>query len=398
MKESGSKSAVLRPCVRLLPATISPLLSLLLFSCSLLALTVRSYAQIVLPGSGIIDTVAGSGSPGFSGDGGPATSAKIDDPDAVAVDSSGNIYIADAANSRIREVTASTCDISTVAGNGTAGYTGDGYAATSAELSGLVAVAVDSSGNIYIVDGVDSVVRKVTASTGIISTIAGGGSSPFCSGATDSVGDGCAATAASLANPWGVAMDTTGNVYIADLSDYRVRMVAASTGIITTVAGNGSGGYSGDGGAATSAKLNAPDGVAVDSSGNIYIADVNNDVVREVLASTGVISTVAGNGVLGYSGDGGAATSAKLQYPVGLAVDSSGNIYIADSWNFSIREVSASTGDISTVAGNGHNGYSGDGGAATSAMLSKATDVTLDNSGNLYIADIDNQAVRAIGH
>jgi len=193
-------------------------------------------------------------------------------------------------------------------------------------------------------------------------------------------------------------MDTTGNVYIADLSDYRVRMVAASTGIITTVAGNGSGGYSGDGGAATSAKLNAPDGVAVDSSGNIYIADVNNDVVREVLASTGVISTVAGNGVLGYSGDGGAATSAKLQYPVGLAVDSSGNIYIADSWNFSIREVSASTGDISTVAGNGHNGYSGDGGAATSAMLSKATDVTLDNSGNLYIADIDNQAVRAIGH
>jgi trimeric autotransporter adhesin len=357
-----------------------------------------SYAQIVLPGSGIINTVAGDGSQGFSGDSGAATSAELSNPNGVAIDSSGNIYIADTANSRVRKVTASTGDISTVAGNGTAGYTGDGYAATSAELYNVIAVAVDGSGNIYIVDGVDSVVRKVTASTGIISTIAGGGSSPFCLAATDSVGDGCGATSASLANPEGVTLDSSGNLYIADLSDFRVRMVAASTGVISTVAGNVSQGYSGDGFAATSAKLNAPNGVAVDSSGNIYIADINNDVVREVLASTGVISTVAGNGVLGYSGDGGAATSAKLQYPTAVAVDSSGNIYIADSWNDRIREVSASTGDIATVAGDGSYGYSGDGGAATSATLSRASGVSLDSSGNIYIGDTGNNVVRAVGH
>ena len=393
MKTSGSRSSVLRLRARLFSAVL-----FFLFPCSLLMVPASSYAQIVLPGSGIINTVAGDGSQGFSGDSGAATSAELSNPNGLAVDSSGNIYIADTANSRVRKVTALTGDISTVAGNGTAGYTGDGYAATSAELLSVISVAVDGSGNIYIVDEDDSVIRKVTASTGIISTIAGGGSSPFCLASTNSVGDGCGATSASLGDPAGVVLDGSGNLYIADAANSRVRMVSASTGVISTVAGNGIAGYSGDGGAATSAKLNNPNGLALDSSGNLYIADIESSVVREVLASTGVISTVAGNGILGYSGDGGAATSAKLQYPTAVAVDSSGNIYIADSWNDRIREVSASTGDIATVAGDGSYGYSGDGGAATSATLSRASGVSLDSSGNIYIGDTGNNVVRAVGH
>jgi RHS repeat-associated protein len=333
--------------------------------------------------------VAGNGTAGHSGDGGPATSAELSYPSGVAVDTAGNIYIADSTNNRIRKVAASTGDISTVAGNGTAGYSGDGGAATSAELSNPIGVVVDAAGNIYIADEVNNRIREVTASTGIITTVAGDGTRGYS-------GDGGAATSAELYYPFGVSVDAAGNIYIADYGNARVRKVTASTGIITTVAGGGTAGV-GDGGAATSAELCDPSGVALDAAGDIYIADACNNRIRKVTASTGDISTVAGNGTAGYSGDAGSATSAELDFPIAVAVDTGGNFYIADYANDRVRRVTASSGEISTVAGNGTLGYSGDGGAATTAELADPHDVALDYAGNLYIADPLNERIRAVG-
>jgi prepilin-type N-terminal cleavage/methylation domain-containing protein len=319
--------------------------------------------------AGIITTFVGNGTGGYSGDGGPATSANLFYPYGVAVDSSGNLYIADYYNNRIRMVTASTGIITTVAGNGTEGYSGDGGPATSAELNNPTKSAVDSSGNLYIADYGNQRVRMVTASTGIITTVAGNGTAGYS-------GDGGAATSAELWGPYGVAVDSSGNLYIVEIWNFRIRKVTASTGIITTVAGNGTSGYSGDNGAATSAELWTPYGVAVDSSGNLYIADYGNNRIRKVTASTGIITTIAGNGTAGYSGDGGPATSAKLHSPTGSAVDSSGNLYISEYGNNRIRKVTAS-GTICTVAGNGTSGYSGDNGAATSAELHTPSDIAV---------------------
>jgi trimeric autotransporter adhesin len=329
--------------------------------------------------------VAGTGSSGYSGDGGLATSAALEDPRGVAIDASGNIYITGTFIYRIRMVTKSTGIISTVAGTGYYGYSGDGGLATSAALSYVYGVAVDASGNIYIAD--DSLIRMVTKSTGIISTVAGGGSSGY-------FWDGGLATSASLYNLRGVAVDASGNIYIADTFTNRIRMVMKSTGIISTVAGNGSYGYSGDGGLSTSAALKDPYGVAIDVSSNIYIADTYNRCIRMVTRSTGIISTVAGTGYYGYSGDGGLATSAALSYPYGVTIDVSGNIYIADASNRRIRMVTKSTGIISTVAGTGLYGYSGDGGLATSAGFLYPYGVTVDASGDIYIADADSNCIR----
>ncbi len=341
--------------------------------------------------SGDISTVAGNGTQGYSGDGGAATSAELWDPYDVAVDSRGDIYIADTFNERIRKVTVSTGVITTVAGSTrTAGYSGDGGPATSAELDWPMGVAVDASGNIYIADYYNQCIRKVTASTGIITTVAGDGTQGYS-------GDGGAATSAKLNLPTGVAVDSSGNIYIADWYNYRIRKVTVSTGIITTVAGDGTGGYSGDGGAATSAELYYPSSVALDASGNIYIADADNYRVRKVTASTGIITTVAGDGTAGYSGDGGAATSAELDYPYGVALDASGNLYITDVLNERIREVTAATGIITTVAGDGTQGYSGDGGLATSAELHSPMGVALDLNNNIYFPDIINERIRAVG-
>jgi trimeric autotransporter adhesin len=243
-------------------------------------------------GNGIISTVAGTGSYGSSGDGGIATSAEFSSPDDIAIDASGNIYIADAGNNRIRMVTKSTGIISTVAGTGSYGYSGDGGIATSAALNYPRGVAIDASGNIYIADTYNNRIRMVTKSTGIISIVAGAGSSGYS-------GDGGLATSALLYNPRGVAIDASGNIYIADAGNNRIRMVTLSTGIISTVAGTGSSGYSGDGGLATSAKSYYPYGVAIDASGNIYIADTYNNRIRMVTKSTGIISTVAGTGSYG---------------------------------------------------------------------------------------------------
>jgi trimeric autotransporter adhesin len=345
---------------------------------------------IAIPGSGIIITVAGSGTCGYSGDGGAATSAKLCSPSAVAVDASGNIYIADTGYGYIRKVNTTTGFISTVAGNG-APYSSSGPA-TSTGVGIALGIAVDASGNIYIADSSDSRVLKVNAATGVMNSIAGTGTAGYS-------GDGGPATSAYLDAPAGLSLDTGGNLYIASSGDSRIRKVNPA-GTISTVAGTGTAGYSGDGGAATSAELNLPEGVYVDASGNIYIADWENNRIRKV-NTAGIITTVAGTGTAGYSGDGGAATSASLNLPQGVYVDASGDIYIADGANNRIRKVNGTTQTITTVAGNGTAGYSGDGGIATSAELNFSGfgmgSVYVNAAGTIYISDNDNNRIRAVG-
>jgi len=279
--------------------------------------------------SGTITAVAGTGQQGFGGDGGPATSAWLDTPTGIAVDANGNLYIADSHNERIREVSSGV--ITTIAGNGTAGFSGDGGPAASAELDNPMAVAVDGSGSLYIADTDNQRIRKVVAGT--ITTVAGNGQQSF-------AGDGGIATSASLDSPTGVAVDAAGNLYIADRHNQRIRVVNTA-GNISTLAGTGAGGiggaYSGDGLSATAAVLSKPSGVAVDAQGNVYIADSGNHRLREV--GNGAIATLAGAGTQGFGGDGGAATSALLNTPSGAAVDASGNVMIADRLNERIRNV-----------------------------------------------------------
>jgi uncharacterized repeat protein (TIGR01451 family) len=334
--------------------------------------------------NGVITTVAGNGLAGYSGDGGAATNASLYYPSGVAVDASGNLFIADATNNRLRKVGTNGV-ITTVAGNGLAGYSGDGGAATNASLNHPDGVAVDGTGNLFIADYNNSRIRKV-GTNGVITTVAGNGTATF-------AGDGGTATNASLNYPTGVAVDASGKLFIADCNNNRLRKVSA-TGVITTVAGNGTPGYSGDGGLATSARLFSPWGVVVDATGNLFIADANNNRLRKVSA-TGVITTVAGNGTAGYSGDGGAATSASLSYPSGVAVDTTGNLFIADAANDRLRKV-GTNGVITTVAGNGAPGYFGDGGAATSASLYCPRGVAVDAAGNLFIADSNNNRIREV--
>ena len=331
-----------------------------------------------------ISTVVGNGTTAFSGDGGPASSAALYEPADVAVDGAGNLYIADTFNYRIRKVTPAGA-ISTVAGNGISGFNADGGPATSAELGDPYGVAVDSAGNLYIADTMNSRIRKVTPA-GTISTVAGNGTGGFS-------GDGGPATSAELSAPFGVAVDGVGNLFIADTTNSRIRKVT-SAGTISTVAGNGTFGFSGDGGPATSAGLSAPFGVAVDGAGNLFVADAQNNRIRKV-TPTGTISTVAGNGTAGVSGDGGQATSAELNRPLGVVVDSAGNLFIADTSNSRIRRVTPA-GTISTVAGNGTGGFSGDGGPATSAELDAPFGVALDGAGDLFIADTYSDHIRKL--
>ena len=347
-----------------------------------------------------ISTVAGTGTGSFSGDNGAATSATLFHPAGVAVDQSGNLYIADSQNGAIRKVSNGT--ITTVAGvGGTNNYNGDGLA-TSHWLDLPYGVAVDSSGNLYIADRDNFLVREVTSGT--LTTVAGNTGASY---AGYYLGDNGPATSAGLSDPQSVAVYSAGSLfYIADTYNNAIRKVSGGT--ITTVASQGptagnnaaTAGYLGNNGPATSAELNTPFGVAVDSSGNFYIADSLNNVVRKV--SGGTITTVAGPGptsgnpaTAGYSGDNGPATSATLNHPDGVAVDSSGNIYIADTGDNVIRKVSTN-GIITTVAGNGTAGYTGDGGVATSAELNAPYGVAVDSSGTLYIADRDNNVVRMV--
>jgi sugar lactone lactonase YvrE len=342
-------------------------------------LSLGAFAQ-----TGIITTIAGNGTLGFSGDGGNATAAQLINPTGVAVDSVGNVYIADPGTHRIRRVSAAGV-ITTVAGNGNPGFNGDGGPAIAAQLNFPLGVAVDSASNLYVVDTGNERIRKVTPE-GVISTVAGNGTAGFS-------GDGGPATAAQLDAQDGVAVDSAGNLYIADSFNFRIRKVTAA-GVISTVAGNGTPGYSGDGGPATAAQIGNPTGVAVDSAGNLYFSDVHFHRVRRVTPD-GIISTVAGTGTAGFSGDGGPATVAQLNGPVGVAVDAGASLYVADQSNFRIRKVTAA-GVISTAAGNGTSGLNLDTGPATAAQLSLPIGVAVDSAGDLYIADPGNFTVRKV--
>ena len=332
--------------------------------------------------SGIISTVAGSGWNGYGGDGGPAAEARLSSPYCVAVDSAGNIYIADRGNYRIRKVDSSGT-ITTITGSV---KPGDGGPAVHAQLRSPNGVATDSYGNLFIADPGNDRIRKVDSS-GIISTVAGTGESGFS-------GDGGPAIQAQLATPYGVATDGAGNLFIADYSNRRIRKVDSS-GVISTVAGSGeSYFFGGDGGPAVQAHLGYPADVATDGAGNLFIADRRNDRIRKV-DSSGTITTVSGSGEKGFGGDGGPAVDALLNYPAGIAVDRAGNLFIADTSNDRIRKVDSS-GVISTVAGTGKRGFGGDGGPAVQAQLSYPDDVATDGNGNLFIADRHNHRIRKV--
>ena len=334
--------------------------------------------------TGTITTIAGTGERDFSGDEGPAVEAELYDPYGVAVDSAGNLYIADTGNHRIRKVDA-TGTITTIAGTGERGFSGDGGPATAAQLAPPLGVAVDSAGNLYIADTSNLRIRKVDA-TGTITTIAGTGERDFS-------GDEGPATTARLTFPRGVAVDGAGGLYIADTYNHRIRKVDA-TGTITTIAGTGERDFGGDGGPAVRAALYFPSGVAVDGAGNLYIADTYNHRIRKVDA-TGTITTIAGTGERGFGGDEGPATTARLTFPRGVAVDSAGGLYIADTSNHRIRKVDA-TGTITTVAGTGERGFGGDEGPATTARLTFPRGVAVDGAGGLYIADTYNHRIRKV--
>jgi len=332
----------------------------------------------------IIATFAGNDSAGYTGDGGLAVSARLNYPTGVAADRRGNLYIADYNNNVIRKIN-SIGFISTVAGNDTAGFSGDGGPATAAELYYPFAIAVDTAGNLYIADTYNMRVRKVDTA-GIITTIAGTGIAGF-------GGDGGAATAAVLSHPTGICTDRAGNVYISDERNNCIREINTS-GIMTTIAGADTmAGYSGDGGPATAAKLNAPFGLTTDTLGNIFIAEWGNNIIRKIDAS-GTISTIAGGGTAGL-GDGGAATAAVLDHPMGVALQGAGNLLIADFGNSRIRQVSNS-GIISTIAGSWLAGDAGDGQKAYGAELHGPTGLAVDGHGKIYIADAVNNKIRAV--
>ncbi|MGA9571888.1 MAG: choice-of-anchor D domain-containing protein, partial [Candidatus Acidiferrales bacterium] len=336
---------------------------------------------------------AGNNTAGFSPNGTLATATLLYEPIGAAVDASGNFYFSDQNNCVVREIVAASGVMNTVAGTaGACSYSGDGGQATAAKLSFPQEVALDGLGNLYIADIGNSIVRKVVLGTGVITTYAGiPGSSGF---PTNNV----LATSTSLAGPVALAADTGGNLFIADENDNIVCRVDATSKNITIVAGTGAFGYSGDGGLATAATMRAPDGVAVDGAGNIYISDAQSAVIREVFSPTNPntpnrITTIVGTGTFGFNGDG-AATSIELTNPAGLYVDPpSGNLWIADYWSNRVRMYNATTKTISTVVG---SGAVGDGGQATSASLYYPRNPALDSSGDLFLVDAQNNRIREI--
>jgi len=355
----------------------------------LIALLAMQVVLFSLKAQCIITTIAGNGTAGYNGDNILATSAEFAIPNGNAIDQLGNVFIADAGNNRIRKIEVSSGIITTVAGNGTIGYSGDGGLAIDAELFAPTGVTFDASYNLFIADFNNNVIRKINTN-GIISTIAGNGALGYS-------GDGGQATSAKLSSPRQIAFDTSGNLCFSDEGNYVIRKIIISTGIIATVVGTGTGGYSGDGGMATAATLGQTGGLCFDRLNNLYITDTDTNVIRKIVTSTGIITTIVGNDTAGYSGDGGQAIDAKLNAPVTVVTDSLGNLYISDDGNSVIRKVNTA-GIISTIVGTGVTGFSGDGGSPLAAELKYPVGIALDAYDNLYIVDYGNNRVRKISN
>ncbi len=341
-------------------------------------------------GAGTITSVAGatvdSRQYGFSGDGGPASSAQLYHPRAIAFDKAGNAYVADTLNQRIRKIDAGGT-ITTVAGNGTEGFAGDGGPAFQAALNQPHGVAVDSSGNLYIADSANHRIRRVDRQ-GVITTVAGNGT-------PDATGDDGPARAATVKDPKTLATDAADkNLYIADTGNNRVRRIDLTTGVITTVAGVTKAGAEGDGGPSAKAQLNSPRGLWLTGDGTLYIADTDNHRIRRV-DTGGTITSVAGTGVAGYSGDGGPAAQAQLNDPRAVVADGTGNIYVGEELGQRIRRIDPA-GTITTIAGNGSPGFAGDGGPSSAAQLDHLRALSLDPDGSLWVADTFNNRVRVI--
>lgn len=335
-----------------------------------------------------INTIAGSGYNGSTGDNGMAVCAGIPYPSGVGVDSKGNVYIA--SSNRIRKIDTDGT-ITTIAGTDASGYNGDNIPAKNAILKFPFAICVDKNDNIFFTEYSGARVRKINTA-GIITTVAGNGTNGYS-------GDGGPATSANLHTPWGLTLDDDGNIYIADHYNSVVRKVDAATGIIKTIAGNGTAGHSGDGGPATSARVAYPAAVAVDQARNVYFIEVWGGVtsrIRKVDAVTGIITTIAGTNVYGYSGDGGPAVNANLFDPSSLTIDKNGNIILVEYDQARIRRIDAATGIINTIGLNGVSGFSGDGGPALSASAYNPMQITIDGNGDIYFADNFNHRIRKL--
>jgi streptogramin lyase len=339
---------------------------------------------------GVLQAYAGTGEQGYGGDGGPATKARLDQPFDVAIGPGGDLYFSDTFNHCVRRVERASGLINTVAGCGKKGFAGDGGAATEAMLNEPYGVALDQHGNIFIVDRLNFRIRRVDAKTKKIETIAGDGQPRY-------FGDGGPANAASLREPNGIALgERDDKLFIADVADQRLRVVDLKTGQIATFAGTGRKVHSGDRGPASQASLHGPRAVHVDHNGHVYVCEREGNSIRKIDASTGVIDTIAGTGAKGYAGDGGPATEATMNGPKELDVDLQGNIYVVDTENQAIRRIDAKTGFMSTVAGNGSRGGKGDGGPATSAQLDRPHGVVVHRDGKIYIGDTNNHKIRVV--
>lgn len=336
----------------------------------------------------MIRSIAGTGDKGYAGDGGPALSAVMSEPFMCAFDRQGNLYVAEAMNHCVRRIDKASGHITTIAGNGTMGYSGDGGPATQATMNQPYSLQVDTQGDVYIVDRLNAVIRKVTAATGIITTVAGTGEPGY-------GGDGGPGGRAQLREPNDCFLDGRGGLLIADIQDQRVRRLDLRTGIITTVAGNGEKVRAGDGQSATAASIFGARAVCMDQHGNTYICEREGNGIRKVDAN-GVMSTFAGTGERGYSGDGGPALRATWGAPKAIRCDRAGHVIVVDTENHAIRRIDAVTGVVTTIAGC-HRGGDGDGGPATQAGLDRPHGCDLDEHGNLYIADSNNHRVRVVG-
>ena len=340
----------------------------------------------------IITTISGNGLPtgGYCCDSELAIHAILNYPFSLRPNSLGDIIFSDAFNQRIRKIDHSTGIITTIAGTGVGGYSGDSGLAVNAQLFLPSGIIIDSHDNIYLADAGNMVVRKIDGATNIITTIAGNGIS-------GDFGDNGLAINAQLNGPCGLCFDKFGNIIIADEHNNKIRKVDISTGIITTIAGTGIMGYSGDSALAINAELNRPGLLSIDSLGSVFFSDVYNSVIRKIDVSTGIITTIAGNGTSGFFCDNGQAIDAEFWLPIGLFIDKQQNIYIADDENGAVRKINASTGVITTIAGIGVPGYSGDNGPATSAQVIP-TDIFFDSAGNMFIADAGNNSIRKVNN